>query len=147
MESHYMQILLEMAQKAAQQGEVPVAALVVYNNHVIAAATNQVETHKDPTAHAEMLVIKQATDYLDNVRLTDCDIYVTLEPCPMCAQAISFARFKRLYFAAYDPKGGGVDHGAHIFNAPSCHHTPDIYGGIMEEEAKLLLREFFEGKR
>lgn len=147
MESHYIQTLLSMAEKAAKEGEVPVAALVVHDGLVIAAATNQVETRHDPTAHAEILVLQQASNQLGNARLTECDIYVTLEPCPMCAQAISFARCRRLYFAAYDPKGGGVDHGPRMYQSSSCHHAPEVYGGIMEREAKQMLQQFFQEKR
>lgn len=143
----FMQQALEQAENAAARGEVPVGAVIVKNNQIIAAAGNEVEELKDVTAHAEMLVIREASQKLGSPRLVDCDLYVTLEPCPMCAQAISMARLRRLYFGAYDPKGGGVEHGARLFSQPTCHHAPEIYGGIEEEKSANLLRSFFAAKR
>lgn len=144
-----MQRALEVAKKAYAQNEVPVGAVVVdsLTGEIIATAQNEMEQTQDPTAHAEMLAIKRATLALGKGRLENCDLYVTLEPCPMCAQAISFARIRRLYFGAYDPKGGGVDHGAKIFNASSCHHIPEVIGGLEERECAQLLVEFFKQKR
>lgn len=140
--------LLE-AEKAFSQEEVPVGAIIVdsLSGEVIAAAHNEMVSRKDPTAHAELLALQEACAKKGVGRLEDCDLYVTLEPCPMCAQAISFARIRRLYFGAYDPKGGGVDHGARIFNASSCHHRPEIIGGWQEEKCSLLLKDFFKNKR
>jgi tRNA(adenine34) deaminase len=144
-----LQTALTQALLAAEAGEVPVGAVVVDSRtgEIIAQAHNRVERDHDPTAHAEMLVIREAARKLGSPRLPECDLYVTLEPCPMCAQAISMARIRRLYFGAYDPKGGGVDHGARIFEAPSCHHKPEIYGGLREQEAAAMLREFFKARR
>jgi tRNA(Arg) A34 adenosine deaminase TadA len=115
--------------------------------NIIAAAHNLVVTQHDPTAHAELLAIRSACAALGSERLTDCDLYVTLEPCPMCAQAISFARIRRVYFGAYDEKGGGVENGARIFSQHSCHHKPEIYGGIQESECAQLLKDFFKDRR
>lgn len=144
-----MQCAIHEAEKADAQDEVPVGAVVVdsLTGEIIARAHNQMEQDHDPTAHAEMQAIRRATTIKGESRLEDCDLYVTLEPCPMCAQAISFARIRRLYFGAYDPKGGGVDHGAKIFNASSCHHIPEIIGGLEEERCAQLLVGFFEKKR
>lgn len=144
-----MQCAIQEAEKARAQDEVPVGAVIVdrHSGEIIAVAHNEMEHSHDPTAHAEMLVIRRAIAAKGEGRLRDCDIYVTLEPCPMCAQAISFARLRRLYFGAYDPKGGGVDHGAKIYNASSCHHVPEVMGGIEEEKCARLLVEFFERKR
>ncbi|HKX08299.1 MAG TPA: nucleoside deaminase, partial [Stellaceae bacterium] len=114
---------------------------------VLASAGNRVEERRDPTAHAEMLALRAAADRQGAPRLTECDLYVTLEPCPMCATAISFARVRRLYFGASDPKGGGVEHGPRIFAQPTCHHRPDIYGGIDADRAGSLLKRFFEARR
>ncbi len=139
--------LLPMAEMAATCGEVPIAAAVVRDGHIIATAHNLVETHQDPTAHAELLVIRAAAARLGTPRLTDCDLYVTLEPCAMCAQAISMARIRRLVFGAYDPKGGAVEHGAKLFQQPTCHHAPEVIGGVMEAECGELLRRFFQPKR
>lgn len=144
----WMEIALEEARAAAARGEVPVGAVIVGPDGVeLARASNRVEQDNDPTAHAELLAIRAAASRLGSARLVGCDLYVTLEPCPMCAQAISFARIRRLVFAAYDPKGGGVDHGARVFEAASCHHKPEIIGGVRETEAAALLRGFFEPKR
>ena len=143
-----MRLALKQAKAAAQRGEVPVGAVLTAPDGTILAVTgNRTREDKDPTAHAEMLAIREACRRLQSERLVGCDLYVTLEPCPMCAQAISFARIRRLYFAAEDPKMGGVYHGARIFSAPSCHHVPEIYEGIGAEEASALLRTFFAERR
>ena len=134
-----MALALEQAKAAAGRGEVPVgAALIDESGAVIAAFGNQVEQDRDPTAHAEMLALRAGAARLGVKRLAGCDLYVTLEPCPMCAAAISLAHIRRLYFAAYDPKGGGVEHGPHIFEQPTCHHRPEVYGGIAESEAAVV---------
>lgn len=139
---------LEEAAAAAARGEIPVGAVIIGPDGTILAQTgNQTEVNSDPTAHAEILAIRAAAHIIGSPRLIGCDLYVTLEPCPMCAQAISFARIRKLVFGAYDPKGGGVDHGARIFAAPSCHHTPEIIGGVRESESAALLREFFAARR
>ncbi|MCC3245698.1 nucleoside deaminase [Methylocystis sp. WRRC1] len=135
------------AREAARAEEVPVGAAIARAGAVIAAAGNRTLRDRDPTAHAEMLVIRQAAAAIGSERLVDCDLYVTLEPCAMCAGAISFARIRRLYFAAEDPKGGAVDHGPRFFSQPTCHHAPDVYGGIRESEAAQLLRDFFRARR
>ncbi|HEY8126501.1 MAG TPA: nucleoside deaminase [Methylocystis sp.] len=135
------------ARAAAAAGEVPVGAAVARNGEIIAAAGNRTLRDRDPTAHAEMLVIRQACAAIGSERLVDCDVYVTLEPCAMCAAAISFARIRRLYYAASDPKGGAVEHGPRFFAQPTCHHRPEVYGGIRESEAAQLLREFFQARR
>jgi len=144
-----MQLALDVARRAAAAGEVPVGAVLVEaeTGAVLASAGNRVEADADPTAHAELLVIRAATRLRGEPRLPDCDLYVTLEPCAMCAAAISFARLRRLYFGAYDPKGGGVEHGARFFHQPTCHHRPDVYGGIREQEAGDLLADFFRARR
>lgn len=142
-----MQQALEKA-RAALPHEVPIAALVVTaTGEILASAHNLTETTSDPTAHAEILALRAACAKRGSPRLPDCDLYVTLEPCPMCATAISFARIRRLYFGASDPKGGGVDHGPRIYSQPSCHHHPEIIGGIAEAESSELLKNFFLGKR
>jgi tRNA(Arg) A34 adenosine deaminase TadA len=138
---------LEEAREAAARGEVPVGAVVVKDGRILAAAGNAPRFTSDPTAHAEILAIRQACAALGDERLTGCDLYVTLEPCTMCAAAISFARIRRLYFAAGDPKGGAVEHGVRFFSSPTCHHAPEIYGGIRESEASQLLRAFFAERR
>jgi len=143
-----MDIALEEARTAAALGEVPVgAALVDGRGNLLARAGNRVIAQTDPTAHAEILVLRRAARALASERLTGCDLYVTLEPCPMCAQAAAFARIRRLYFGAEDAKGGGVIHGARVFAQPSCHHRPEIYPGIGERAAGALLRDFFAAKR
>lgn len=149
MQTTYMRQALDLAKAAARMGEVPVGAVIVNSTtgDVIAASANRTETDSDPTAHAELLAIRQATSALSTPRLPTCDLYVTLEPCAMCATAISFARIRRLYFGAYDPKGGGVDHGPRIFAQSTCHHAPEVYGGICETEAAALLRDFFAERR
>lgn len=144
-----MDIALEEARAAAARGEVPVGAALVdgTTGEVLARAGNRTEGDADPTAHAEMLVIREAAATVGEPRLAQCDLYVTLEPCAMCAAAISFARIRRLYYGAEDPKGGGVDHGPHFFEQPTCHHRPAVYGGIAAREAGDLLKEFFRERR
>jgi len=143
-----MERALAQARLAAERGEVPIGAVIVGpDGAVLAEAGNRTEGDRDPTAHAELLAIRQAARLLGAPRLVECDLHVTLEPCPMCAQAISFARLRRLYYGAADPKGGGVEHGPRIFNQPTCHHRPEIYSGIAENEAAELLRAFFRGRR
>ena len=148
-EKSYIQIALDEAANARLRGEIPVGAVLVdpVNSDIIAAAGNRTEELNDVTAHAEILVIQLGSRRLGKPKLKGCDLYVTLEPCPMCAQAISFARIRRLYFGAYDPKGGGVEHGARIFQQPTCHHQPEVYGGIEEKICAGLLRSFFAYKR
>lgn len=144
----HMPLALEEARLAAARGEVPVGAVVVSpSGLVLAAAGNQTRELRDPTAHAEMLAIRAACATLGEERLVGCDLYVTLEPCPMCAAAISFARVRRLYYGAGDPKGGGVEHGARVFSHPTCHHVPEVYPGMAESEASTLLKTFFAAKR
>jgi len=145
--SPHMQRALDLAQAAAQAGEVPVGAVIVRNGVEIAACANAMRAMKDPTAHAEMEAIRAAARALGNERLDDCDLWVTLEPCPMCAGAIAHARIARVYYAAPDPKGGGVDHGPRIFTQPTCHHRPDVYSGLGEAQASAQLRAFFAAKR
>lgn len=144
-----MQMALAEARAAAATGEVPVGAVLVdgRSGAVLARAGNRTEVDADPTAHAELLVIRAAARARGVARLPDCDLYVTLEPCAMCAAAISFARLRRVYFGAYDPKGGGVEHGPRFFQQPTCHHRPEVYGGIRESEAGHLLTEFFRTRR
>jgi tRNA(adenine34) deaminase len=135
------------AQAAELRGEVPIGAAIARNGEVIARAGNRTREDADPTAHAEMLAIRAAAKSLGDFRLADCDLYVTLEPCAMCAGAISHARLRRLYFAASDPKGGAVEHGPRFFNQPTCLHAPEIYGGIRETDAAEMLRAFFRARR
>lgn len=143
-----MSLALEEAAAAAALGEVPVGAVLFGpDGTVLARAHNLVERHADPTAHAEILALRAGGAALGTPRLVGCDLYVTLEPCPMCAQALSFARIRRLYYGAADPKGGGVDHGPRIFSSSSCHHRPEVYGGIGERRAAALLRDFFKSRR
>ena len=143
-----MERALAAARAAAVRGEVPVGAVIVGpDGAVLAEAGNRTEEDRDPTAHAEMLAIRRAAAALGAPRLVDCDLYVTLEPCPMCAQAISFARIRRLYWGAPDPKGGGVEHGPRLFDQPTCHHRPELYPGLGEREAAALLRAFFRERR
>ena len=143
-----MQMALDEARAAAARGEAPVGAVVLGpDGAVLARAGNRVEADRDASAHAEMLAMRAAAAALGDPRLTGCDLFVTLEPCPMCAQAASFFRIRKLVFGAYDPKGGGVEHGARIFAAPSCHHRPEIIGGVRESEAAALLRAFFAARR
>jgi tRNA(Arg) A34 adenosine deaminase TadA len=143
-----MERALAEAEAAAARGEVPVGAVLVdASGGVLATAGNRVEELADPTAHAELLAIREACRRAGVPRLPDCDLYVTLEPCPMCAQAIAFARIRRLYFGAGDPKGGGVEHGPRIFAQATCHHRPEVYSGIGERAAAALLRTFFQARR
>jgi tRNA(Arg) A34 adenosine deaminase TadA len=143
-----MERALAAARAAAVRGEVPVGAVIVGpDGAVLAEAGNRTEEDRDPTAHAEMLAIRRAAAALGAPRLVDCDLYVTLEPCPMCAQAISFARIRRLYWGASDSKGGGVEHGPRIFDQPSCHHRPELYPGLADCEAAELLQAFFRDRR
>lgn len=143
-----MEIALDEARAAAERGEVPVGAVVLGPDGVLLArAGNRVEADRDASAHAELLALRAAAAALGDPRLTGCDLFVTLEPCPMCAQAASFFRVRRLVFGAYDPKGGGVEHGARVFDASSCHHRPEIIGGVRESEAAALLRAFFSARR
>ena len=144
-----MEEALREAERAAASGEVPVGAVLVEaaTGKVLAASGNRVEQLSDPTAHAEMLVIRAGAALRQATRLEDCDLYVTLEPCAMCAAAISFARIRRLYYGASDPKGGAVEHGPRFFASPTCHHRPEIYGGIEEGRAAALLKRFFAARR
>jgi tRNA(adenine34) deaminase len=142
-----MEIALEEARKAEAEGEVPVGCVIVHEGRLIAAAGNRTLTDRDPTAHAEMIAIRRAAAALGSERLADCDLYVTLEPCTMCTAAISFARIRRLYYGAGDPKGGAVEHGVRFFQSATCHHRPEVYGGIGESEAAALLRAFFAARR
>lgn len=143
----FMDLALALAAEAAARGEVPVGAVVVKDGEVIAQGANETLTRKDPTAHAEMVALRAAAEALGSERLIGCDLYVTLEPCAMCAGAISHARIRRLYYGAGDPKGGGVAHGARVFSHATCHHRPEIYEGIGEREAGALLRAFFSERR
>lgn len=145
----FIDMALGEAEAAAVRGEVPVGAVVVEaaTGRVLARAGNRVEELADPTAHAEILAIRAAAAALGSPRLPGCDLYVTLEPCAMCAAAISFARIRRLVFAAYDPKGGGIDHGARVFDHPTCHHRPEVIGGVNASAAETLLRAFFRERR
>jgi len=145
----FMEQALDEAQRAAMAGEVPVGAVLVdgETGQVLAAAGNRTEAECDPSAHAELRVIRAACAKRGTSRLAGCDLYVTLEPCPMCAQVISFARIRRLYFGSYDPKGGGVENGPRIFAQLTCHHRPEVYGGLDETRSGRLLKEFFAAKR
>jgi tRNA(adenine34) deaminase len=143
-----MDVALAEAEAAGARGEVPVGAVVLGpDGAVLARAGNRTLELRDPSAHAELLAIREACATLNSERLVDCDLYVSLEPCVMCAGAISFARIRRLYFGAPDPKGGGVEHGARVFNQPTCHHAPEVYGGIGETAAAALLKDFFAARR
>lgn len=145
----FMDTALDQARKAAAMGEVPVGAVIVHgpSQRIIAQTHNLVEQTNDPTGHAEILALRLASKTLGSARLQDCDLYVTLEPCAMCAGAISFARIRRLYYGASDPKGGGVEHGGRFFNQDTCHHRPEVYEGIRGVESTALLRAFFSGLR
>ena len=143
----FMELALDEARKAQDAGEVPIGCVIVRDGAVIAAAHNRTLTDRDPTAHAEMIAIRAAARQLGSERLTDCDLHVTLEPCAMCAAAISFARVRRLYYGAPDPKGGAVDSGVRFFASPTCHHRPEVYGGISEAASATMLRGFFEERR
>jgi len=143
----FMDLALKAAQNAEKSGEVPIGCVVVRENQVIASAGNRTLTDRDPTAHAEVLALRAAAKALGSERLTDCDLYVTLEPCTMCAGAISFARIRRLYYGAPDPKGGAVDSGVRFFASPTCHHKPEVYPSVGESEAATLLQDFFKTRR
>ena len=148
-DTSFMALALREAEHAAARGEVPVGAVIVdpAGGEILARAGNRVEALNDPTAHAELLAIRKAAAAAGAPRLEGCDMYVTLEPCAMCAAVISFARIRRLYFGAYDPKGGGVEHGARFFHQPTCHHAPEVYGGLEESRAADLLLKFFQERR
>jgi tRNA(adenine34) deaminase len=145
--STFMSEAIEQARAASAAGEVPVGCVIVRNGEVIARAHNRTLTDRDPTAHGELLAIREAARVLASERLVDCDLYVTLEPCTMCAAAISFARIRRLYYGAADLKGGAVESGVRFLTAPTCHHRPEVYGGIGELEASALLKDFFRNRR
>jgi tRNA(adenine34) deaminase len=147
MPQSFMNDALAEAASARDAAEVPVGCVIVRAGAVIARAGNRTLRDRDPTAHAEMLAVRQAAAALGSERLTDCDLYVTLEPCAMCAAAISFARIRRLYYGAADPKGGAVENGVRFFGSPTCHHRPEVYGGISESDAAALLKEFFKARR
>lgn len=148
-ENSFMAAALDEARAAAARGEVPVGCVLVRpeTGEILARDGNRTEALADPTAHAEMLVLRAAAARIGGPRLVGCDLYVTLEPCPMCAQAIAFARLRRVYFGAYDPKGGGIEHGPRIFAQPTCHHRPEVYGGIAESACAGLLTDFFRARR
>jgi tRNA(adenine34) deaminase len=143
----FMDMALEEARAAGARGEVPVGCVLVRDGAVLARAGNRTLADRDPTAHAEMVAIRAAAALLGSERLDGCDLYVTLEPCAMCAGAVAFARIRRLYYGAADAKGGAVDNGVKFFASPSCHHRPDVYGGLAEAEAGALLKEFFQERR
>ncbi|MCA1403625.1 nucleoside deaminase [Ensifer sp. IC3342] len=145
--TRFMDAALQEARKAAARGEVPIGAVVVIDGKIVAAAGNRTRELNDVTAHAEIEAIRQAAASVGGERLTGADLYVTLEPCTMCAAAISFARIRRLYYGAEDPKGGAVDSGVRFYASPTCHHVPDVYSGLAEREAADILRDFFAGKR
>jgi tRNA(adenine34) deaminase len=143
----FMEMALEEARAAGAAGEVPVGCVIVRDGAVVARAGNRTLADADPTAHAELLAIRRAAALLGSERLTECDVYVTLEPCAMCAAAVSFARIRRLYYGAADPKGGAVESGVRFFASPTCHHRPEIYGGMAAAEASALLKDFFKERR
>ena len=145
--STFMDMALTEARNASESGEVPVGCVLVRGTEVLARTGNRTLMDRDPTAHAEMLAIRRAAQTLQTERLSECDLYVTLEPCAMCAAAISFARIRRVYYGAADPKGGAVDNGVRFFASPTCHHRPEVYGGIGEKEAGALLKSFFAERR
>lgn len=145
--SSFMDAALAEAKAASKRGEVPVGAVIVHDGKILAAAGNRTRANHDVTAHAEILAIRLAAEQLETERLSDCDLYVTLEPCAMCAAAISFARIRRLYYGAADPKGGAVEHGVRFFHAETCHHAPEVYSGIGDAEASKLLKTFFQDRR
>ncbi|SJZ96627.1 nucleoside deaminase [Consotaella salsifontis] len=144
---NFMELALAEARDAAARNETPVGAVIVEGGVVVARAGNETRARNDPTAHAEILVIREAAQRLESERLTGCDLYVTLEPCAMCAAAISFARIRRLYFGAGDEKGGAVEHGPRFYGQATCHHAPEVYSGIGEREAASLLKDFFKARR
>ena len=143
----FMDLALKAAETAQKAGEVPIGCVIVLNNEVIATAGNRTLTDRDPTAHAEILAIRQAAGAIGSERLVDCDLYVTIEPCAMCAGAISLARIRRLYYGAADPKGGAVESGVRFFASPTCHHAPEIYSAVGERAAATLLQDFFRARR
>ena len=143
----FMDMALAEARAAGARGEVPVGAVIVRDGEVLARAGNRTLADRDPTAHAEMIVVREAASKVGSERLDDCDLYVTLEPCAMCAGAVAFARIRRLYYGAADAKGGAVDNGVKFFVSPTCHHRPEVYGGLAEAEAASLLKEFFRELR
>jgi tRNA(adenine34) deaminase len=143
----FMDLALKTAENAGKSGEVPIGCVIVRDYEVIATAGNRTLTDCDPTAHAEILAIRQAAERIGTERLVDCDLYVTLEPCTMCAGAISFARIRRLYYGAADPKGGAVDSGVRFFAQPTCHHVPQVHSAVGETRAAALLKEFFRERR
>lgn len=145
--THFMDLALEEAQRAGQRDEVPIGAVLVLDGRIVASAGNRTRELNDVTAHAEILAIRMACEELGRERLSGADLYVTLEPCTMCATAISFARIRRLYYGANDPKGGAVESGVRFFNQPTCHHAPEVYSGMAEVESARILRRFFQGKR
>ena len=145
--SNFMDLALLEAAEAGERGEVPVGCVIVREGAVVARAGNRTLADRDPTAHAELIALREAARALGSERLTDCDLYVTLEPCTMCAAAISFARIRRLYYGALDRKGGAVDSGVCFYSQPTCHHRPEVYGGMGEARAAALLKEFFAAKR
>jgi tRNA(adenine34) deaminase len=147
MPASFMDEALAQARAAVAAGEVPIGCVIVHDETVIARACNRTLIDRDPTAHAEMLAIRAAAATIGSERLPDCDLYVTLEPCPMCAAAISFARIRRLYYGARDEKGGAVDSGVRLYASPTCHHRPEVYGGIGEADAARLLTDFFKQRR
>jgi tRNA(adenine34) deaminase len=142
-----MSLALDEARAAGARGEVPVGCVIVRDGAVVAGAGNRTLAERDPTAHAEIIAIRAAAASLGSERLEGCDLYVTLEPCTMCAGAVAFARIRRLYYGTADPKGGAVDNGVKFFASPSCHHRPEVYGGLAEAEAGALLKEFFRQRR
>jgi tRNA(adenine34) deaminase len=143
----FMDMALQEARAAGEAGEVPIGCVIVRGGALVARAGNRTLAERDPTAHAEIVAIRQAASLLGSERLDECDLYVTLEPCAMCAGAVAFARIRRLYYGAADPKGGAVENGVKFFSSPTCHHRPEVYGGIAETEASALLKEFFRERR
>jgi tRNA(adenine34) deaminase len=143
----FMDIALQEARAAGERGEVPVGCVIVYGGEMIARAGNRTLADRDPTAHAEIVAIRRAATVLGSERLDDCDLYVTLEPCAMCAGAVAFARIRRLYYGAADAKGGAVENGVQFFASPTCHHRPEVYGAMAEAEASALLKTFFKQRR
>lgn len=143
----FMDLALKAAENAGKSGEVPIGCVIMREGEVIAAAGNRTVGDHDPTAHAEVLALRKAADKVGSERLTDCDMYVTLEPCTMCAAAISFARIRRLYYGASDPKGGAIESGVRFFASPTCHHAPEVYPGLGESASAALLKKFFKEKR
>jgi tRNA(adenine34) deaminase len=143
----FMDMALQEARASGECGEVPVGCVIVREGEILARAGNRTLADRDPTAHAEIIAIRNAAARLGSERLEDCDLYVTLEPCAMCAGAVAFARIRRLYYGAADPKGGAVDNGVRFFTSPTCHHRPEVYGGMAATEASALLKEFFRERR